>query len=106
MDAWAEKVSTPRLGVLDFHPIQYHTPLYRLLSTRGNVELDVLYLDDLGLRPAIDPGFGVPVSWDIDLLSGYRGRFMLEPLPESPAVGADLLAIPRGTAAQTQAIAR
>jgi hypothetical protein len=105
MDAWAEKVSTPRLGVLDFHPIQYHTPLYQRLATRGNVELDVLYLNDLGLRSAIDPGFGVPVSWDIDLVSGYRGRLMLEPLPESPAVGGDLLAIPRGTAAQTRVIA-
>lgn len=69
-------MSTPRLGVLDFHPIQYHTPLYQLLAARGNVELDVLYLNDIGLRPAVDPGFGVPVSWDIDLLSGYRHQFL------------------------------
>jgi len=25
-------VSTPKLGVLDFHPIQYRTPLYQLLA--------------------------------------------------------------------------
>lgn len=48
MDAWGGKMSTPRLGVLDFRPIPYHTPLYRWLATRGNVELDVLYLNDLG----------------------------------------------------------
>jgi glycosyltransferase involved in cell wall biosynthesis len=76
MDARTGKVSTPRLGVLDFHPIQYHTPLYQLLAARGNVELDVLYLNDLGLRSAVDPGFGVPFSWDIDLLSGYRHQFL------------------------------
>jgi len=69
-------VSTPRLGVLDFHPIQYHTPLYQLLAARGNVKLDVLYLNDVGLRSAVDPGFGVSFSWDIDLLSGYRHQFL------------------------------
>ena len=72
-------MSTPRLGVLDFHPIQYHSPLYQLLAARGNVELDVLYLNDLGLRSAVDPGFGVPLSWDIDLLSGYRHQFLAGP---------------------------
>lgn len=66
----------PRLGVLDFHPIQYHTPLYQLLARRGMVELDVLFLRDHGLQPVLDPQFGVPVSWDIDLLSGYRHQFL------------------------------
>lgn len=66
----------PRQGVLDFNPIQYHVPLYQLLTKRGNVELEVLYLSDRGYRPAIDPGFGVTVSWDIDLLSGYTHRFL------------------------------
>jgi glycosyltransferase involved in cell wall biosynthesis len=68
----------PRLGVLDFHPIQYHTPLYRRLADRGRVRLDVLYLRDTGYRPVVDPGFGVPVAWDIDLLSGYEHSFLGE----------------------------
>ncbi len=67
------------LGVLDFHPIQYHTPLYQQLASRGRVQLDVLYLDDQGLNPVLDPGFGVPVAWNIDLLSGYRHRFLAAP---------------------------
>jgi glycosyltransferase involved in cell wall biosynthesis len=66
----------PRLGVLDFHPIQYHTPLYQALTLRGIVRLSVLYLHDAGHRPIIDPGFGVPVAWNIDLLSGYDHGFM------------------------------
>jgi glycosyltransferase involved in cell wall biosynthesis len=65
-----------RLGVLDFNPIQYHAPLYQLLADRGNVDFDVLYLSDHGYRAAIDPGFGVSVAWNIDLLSGYESRFL------------------------------
>jgi glycosyltransferase involved in cell wall biosynthesis len=66
----------PRLGVLAYHPIQYHAPLHQLLAKRGNVELDVLFLSDVGFRSAIDPEFGIPVAWDIDLLSGYTHRFL------------------------------
>jgi glycosyltransferase involved in cell wall biosynthesis len=66
----------PRLGVLAYHPIQYHAPLHQLLAKRGNVELDVMFLSDTGSHPAVDPGFGIPVSWDIDLLSGYAHRFL------------------------------
>ena len=65
-----------RLGVLDFHPIQYHAPLYRRLVSRSRVRLDVLYLRDTGYRPVVDPGFGVPVAWNIDLLSGYEHSFL------------------------------
>ena len=65
-----------RLGILDFHPIQYHAPLYQRLASRGRVRLDVLYLRDTGYRPVVDPGFGVPVAWNIDLLSGYEHSFL------------------------------
>ena len=66
----------PRLGVLAYGPIQYHTPLYQRLADRDNVELDVLFLSDMGYHLKVDPGFGVPVAWDIDLLSGYVHRFL------------------------------
>jgi glycosyltransferase involved in cell wall biosynthesis len=65
-----------KLGVIAYHPIQYHAPLHQLLAERGNVDLDVLFLSDTGLHPAIDPGFGVSVAWDIDLLSGYTHQFL------------------------------
>lgn len=68
--------SRPRLGVLDFGPIQYHTPLYQLIARRARVELDVLFLTDNGHSPVVDQGFGVPIAWDIDLLSGYEYQFM------------------------------
>jgi glycosyltransferase involved in cell wall biosynthesis len=66
----------PRLGVLDFWPIQYHAPLYQRLTDRGNLDIDVLYLSDNGYRAVMDPGFGVPIAWDIDLLGGYEHRFL------------------------------
>jgi glycosyltransferase involved in cell wall biosynthesis len=66
----------PRLGVLDFKPIQYHTPLYQRLESRGVVGLDVMYLTDGGYRTAMDRDFGVSIAWDIDLLSGYEHAFL------------------------------
>jgi glycosyltransferase involved in cell wall biosynthesis len=66
----------PRLGVLALHPIQYHAPLYQRLASRGQIRLDVLHLRDTGSRLGVDPGFGVPVTWDIDLLSGYEHSFL------------------------------
>jgi glycosyltransferase involved in cell wall biosynthesis len=71
----------PRLGIVDFNPIQYHVPLYQELAERSAVQLSVLYLSDRGLRPAFDSGFGVPVAWDIDLLSGYQNEFLPDPGP-------------------------
>jgi glycosyltransferase involved in cell wall biosynthesis len=58
------------------HPIQYHAPLYQRLASRGQVQLDVLFRRDAGSRRGVDPGFGVPVAWDIDLLSGYQHSFL------------------------------
>ena len=75
----------PRLGIVDLNPIQYHTPLYQRLTARGRIDLDVLYLSDHGLRPVVDPGFGVSVAWDIDLLSGYRHGFLAGPPPSRAA---------------------
>ena len=58
------------------HPIQYYAPLYQRLASRGQVQLDVLHLRDTGSRLGVDPEFGVPVAWDIDLLSGYEHGFL------------------------------
>jgi glycosyltransferase involved in cell wall biosynthesis len=62
----------PRLGVLATHPIQYQAPLYQELARRGAVDLNVAYLSSAGAKPFRDPGFGVTLAWDIDLLGGYR----------------------------------
>ena len=64
--------SRPRLGVLATHPIQYQAPLYQELSRRGVVDLEVAFLSSRGAQPYHDPGFGVTLAWDVDLLAGYR----------------------------------
>jgi glycosyltransferase involved in cell wall biosynthesis len=68
--------SRPRLGVLASHTIQYQAPLYRELSRRALVDLEVAYLSQRGVRPYRDQGFGVTLAWDIDLLGGYRSIFL------------------------------
>jgi glycosyltransferase involved in cell wall biosynthesis len=70
------RAGRPRLGILDSHPIQYHAPLYQLMTHRSRVELDVVFLTDDGHTSVLDPGFGVPVAWDIDLLAGYKHQFL------------------------------
>jgi len=66
----------PRLGVLATHAIQYQTPLYQELSRRALVDLEVAFLSLRGASPYQDPGFGVTVAWDIDLLGGYRSTLL------------------------------
>jgi glycosyltransferase involved in cell wall biosynthesis len=66
----------PRLGIVAYAPIQYHTPLFQLLAKRNRVDLDLLFLSDRGFSATVDPEFGSLVAWDIDLLSGYSYRFL------------------------------
>jgi glycosyltransferase involved in cell wall biosynthesis len=65
-----------RLGVLATHPIQYQAPLYQELARRGVVELEVAFLSSAGAKPFYDPGFGVTLAWDIDLLGGYASTLL------------------------------
>jgi glycosyltransferase involved in cell wall biosynthesis len=69
-------MTRPSLGVISYAPIQYHTPLWQLLTKRGKVDLDMLFLSDRGISPINDTAFGVPITWDIDLLSGYSHCFL------------------------------
>jgi glycosyltransferase involved in cell wall biosynthesis len=70
-----ELVRAYRVAFVNTHPIQYVAPLYAYL-TRHGLEVTALYLSDFSIRGGNDAGFGLPVKWDIDLLAGYRPRFM------------------------------
>jgi glycosyltransferase involved in cell wall biosynthesis len=70
-------MQTPfRLAVLNTHPIQYFAPLFRYLSQGDTVKVTALYCTDFSLRGAVDPGFKQPVTWDVDLLSGYQHVYL------------------------------
>lgn len=64
-------VRPKRLAIIVSHPIQYYVPLYQNLAARGDIAIKVFFTWHAAERPEMDRGFGVPVAWDIPLLSGY-----------------------------------
>lgn len=60
-----------RLLLVSAHPVQYATPIYRLLAKDPRVEIHVAYCSMQGAEEQLDPGFGVEVKWDVPLLEGY-----------------------------------
>jgi glycosyltransferase involved in cell wall biosynthesis/GT2 family glycosyltransferase len=60
-----------RLLIASSHPIQYHSPLFRLLSDDPAIDSDVLYLT-LPSSETQGLGFGKAFTWDVPLLEGYR----------------------------------
>jgi glycosyltransferase involved in cell wall biosynthesis len=64
------------LAIIDTHPIQYRTPVYRTLSNHFGIPITVIYGSDFSIVGYKDREFGVKFSWDIDLLSGYPSEFI------------------------------
>jgi glycosyltransferase involved in cell wall biosynthesis len=60
-----------RVLLIGSHPVQYATPIFRLLARDSRVDIQVAYCSLQGALPDLDPGFGVRVKWDIPLLEGY-----------------------------------
>ena len=69
-------MSTARIGIFATHPIQYQVPIWRGLAALPNADLTVYYFSDRSLRGGHDPEFGRNISWDVDLLGGYRSIFL------------------------------
>jgi glycosyltransferase involved in cell wall biosynthesis len=67
---------TFRLAVVNSHPIQYFSPLYAYLNRDPALDVTALYCSDISLRGATDPGFKQALTWDVDLISGYRSVFL------------------------------
>lgn len=63
-----------RLAVLTSHPIQYYAPLFRELARR--IDLEVVYAHRSTPDQQAAAGFGTAFDWDVDLLSGYKYRFL------------------------------
>jgi glycosyltransferase involved in cell wall biosynthesis len=76
-----------RLAILASHPIQYQTPLFRVLSDCGELEVTVYFCWDASGQ--VDPEFGRAITWDIPLLDGYRYRYLrnLSPWPRPSFFG-------------------
>lgn len=75
-----------RVVVLTSHPIQYNAPLFKRLAERSELDLTVLYCSSLGtsLSGGRMMNFAEHVVWDIDLLDGYRSKFLRNLIPAHP----------------------
>ncbi len=74
-----------RIAHLAGQPAPSAVPLYRRLAGDPRVDLTVFYGSRDGVKP-FDDGYGKPVSWDADLLSGYRSVF-LRAADRTPGLG-------------------
>jgi glycosyltransferase involved in cell wall biosynthesis len=66
---------TIRVGILLSHPTQYHSPWFRALAQRPEIETKVFYCfqPDAGLQ---GDGFDVAFNWDVPLLGDYPHAFL------------------------------
>lgn len=65
-----------RLLILGSHPIPYRAPLYRELVLRENIELQVLYGDDYGIRPRSSVWGVQDFVWKTNITEGYPHVFL------------------------------
>lgn len=72
-----KEIMKQKVGFLLSHPIQYFSPLFRLM--RGNLPTDftVYYCSSESISGLKETnGFGRKIRWDIDLLGGYSSVFL------------------------------
>ncbi len=73
-----------KLVYLASHPIQYHAPLFRALARQCDFEAWFAHRQDAAGQSAA--GYGTAFEWDVELLGGYRHRF-LPNVAAKPSVG-------------------
>lgn len=65
-----------RLAVLLTHPVQYFKPVFAALAAEPDLITEVLFGCDHGVRPSLDPDFGVAFRWDSSPTEGFAHRFL------------------------------
>jgi glycosyltransferase involved in cell wall biosynthesis len=53
------------------HPVQYQSPIFREMAKHPRLDIQVAYCSLQGAEPALDPEFGIELSWDVPVLEGY-----------------------------------
>ncbi|WP_183578586.1 glycosyltransferase family 4 protein [Mucilaginibacter sp. X5P1] len=66
-----------KLAIITTHPIQYYSPVFKLLHQRQQIEIKVFYTWGEGAMNKFDPGFGKTVQWDLPLLDGYPYEWVI-----------------------------
>ena len=65
-----------RVAYLVTHPIQYQTPLLRLVAADPDIHLKAFFGTDFSTRHFFDPEFNQMLQWDVPLLEGYDYEFL------------------------------
>jgi glycosyltransferase involved in cell wall biosynthesis len=65
-----------RVAIVASHVIQYQAPFFRLLAQHPDLDVEVLYCSTDGAETYLDAEMKTTFRWDLDLLSGYRSRFL------------------------------
>ena len=76
MSARATRKDPVRIAYLVSHPIQYQSPLLRLIAAEPGIALKAFYRSPMGLKPYTDEGFGQTIAWDTPLLDGFEHEFL------------------------------
>jgi len=66
-----------RVLVIASHPVQYSSPVFRLMAQHPKLDFHVAYCSLRGAEAGHDPEFGRSVKWDIPLLDGYSWTHVL-----------------------------
>jgi len=73
---------TYRLAFLTSHVIQYQDPLFRRLAAHPDIDLTVFFCSHSGAERYFDSDLGVELSWDLEMLHGYRYAFLRNVSPK------------------------
>ncbi len=68
-----------KIAFLLSHPIQYHSPFFKLIDKRRDIELKVYYCSDYGASESgfkVHPEMGKIPNWDVSLIDGYSHCFL------------------------------
>ncbi|MCF6241931.1 MAG: glycosyltransferase family 4 protein [Bacteroidales bacterium] len=65
-----------KLAIIITHPIQYYSPLFKLLAERKKIQIKVFYTWEQAEDKIYDHKFGKEIKWDIPLLEVYDYTFV------------------------------
>jgi len=65
-----------RVALVASHVIQYQAPFFRLLAAHPDLDLEVLFCSTDGATIYRDAEMQTTFRWDLDLVGGYRHRFL------------------------------
>lgn len=65
-----------RVALIASHVIQYQAPFFRLLAAEPALDLEVIFCSTDGAKVYRDAEMQTTFRWDLDLLGGYRHRFL------------------------------